>query len=367
MKYLTILFTLTFLLSAVDETYAQPLSVNVEQPANGNRLFATSQGKFSISGTTVRFGEREISDHTVWSLSATSNRFSYLDHTGGEVRVNQYSNSGHRLYSETLPFFKPDDSTLKLYTFTDGRTVVRDNVANFSFLDPAGQQLFSISNSSGSQSGERPSELAADPSGITIALYNPAISYGETTGSRAVLVYGENDTDQFFSSENQEITDLQVTQDSKYILLVVQDGSSSEIYFSDRFGNILFTLPSDHLVQGAEISESGEFLTIYTTGMVQVYHVLTGERLGSASLNQNIIYAAYDPEKNIMISFGGVVDGYQISGPSVMVVDINQRSIVTEEISSTLHTLDTQNIRLNRSGSGNFTIEGLHEEVTVRY
>src|SRR5690625_6815314 len=86
--------------------------------------------------------------------------------------------------------------------------------------------------------------------------------------------------------------------------------------------------------------------------MVQVYHVLTGERLGSASLNQNIIYAAYDPEKNIMISFGGVVDGYQISGPSVMVVDINQRSIVTEEISSTLHTLDTQNIRLNRSGSG---------------
>src|SRR5690625_6425982 len=73
-------------------------------------------------------------------------------------------------------------------------------------------QLFSISNSSGSQSGERPSELAADPSGITIALYNPAISYGETTGSRAVLVYGENDTDQFFSSENQEITDRKSTR-----------------------------------------------------------------------------------------------------------------------------------------------------------
>src|SRR5690625_2180903 len=101
--------------------------------------------------------------------------------------------------------------------------------------------------------------------------------------------------------------------------------------------------------------------------MIQVYDVLTGERLGSASLHQNIIYSAYAPEINIMISFGGVLDGYQISGSSVMVVDSDQRSIVTEEISSTLHTLDTQNIRLNRSGSGNFTIEGLHEEVTVRY
>src|SRR5690625_5797718 len=106
MKYLTILFTLTFLLSAVDETYAQPLSVNVEQPANGNRLFATSQGKFSISGTTVRFGEREISDDTVWSLSATSNRVSYLDHTGGAVGENQYSNYVHRLDSEALHFFR---------------------------------------------------------------------------------------------------------------------------------------------------------------------------------------------------------------------------------------------------------------------
>ena len=249
MKYLTILFALSFLLTAIDETYAQPLSVSVEQPANGNRLFATPQGKFSVSGTTVRFGEREISDQSVWSLSAASNRFTYLDPTGGEVKVNQFSNSRYHLYSETLPFFNPDDSTLKLYTFTDGRTVIRDNVANFSFLNPAGQQLFSISNSSGSQSGERPSELAADPAGVTIVLYNPAISFGETTGSRAVLVYGENDTKLLFSSENQEITDLQVTPDGKYILLVAQDGSSSEIYFSDRFGNILFTLPS-YTIQG---------------------------------------------------------------------------------------------------------------------
>lgn len=367
MKYLTILFALSFLLTAIDETYAQPLSVSVEQPANGNRLFATPQGKFSASGTTVRFGEREISDQSVWSLSAASNRFTYLDPTGGEVKVNQFSNSGYHLYSETLPFFNPDDSTLKLYTFTDGRTVIRDNVANFSFLNPAGQQLFSISNSSGSQSGERPSELAADPAGVTIVLYNPAISFGETTGSRAVLVYGENDTKLLFSSENQEITDLQVTPDGKYILLVAQDGTSSEIYFSDRFGNILFTLPSDHLVQGAEISEWGEYLTIYTTGMIQVYDVLTGERLGSASLNQNIIYAAYDPEKNIMISFGGVLDGYQISGSSVMVVDIDQRSIATEKISASLHTLDPQSLKLNRSASGNFTLKGLNEEVTIRY
>lgn len=367
MKYLIILFTLSFMLSTEKEASAQSLSVGIGQPASGSSLFATPQGEFSISGTTVRFGNREISASSVWSLSSASNRFTYLDNSGDEVRATQYSDSGHRLYSETLPFFNPDDSTLKLYTFADGRAVVRDNVANFSFLNSAGQQLFSISNSSGSHSGERPSELVSDPSGITTVLYNPAISFGDATGSRAVLVYGENDADPFFSSENQEISYLQVTRDGRYILLVAQDGSQSEVYFSDRFGNILFTLPADQFVNGAEISESGEFLTIYTSGMVQVYNVLTGERLGSASLNQNIIYAAYDPEKNIMISFGGVLDEYQISNSSVMVVDIDQRSIATEEIPGTLHTLDPGNIKLNRYGSGHFTLEGLGEEVTIRY
>lgn len=366
MKYPFILLHVIFVLFVVLQAHAQPLSVHIEQPGTAADGFPTPESVFSVSGSSVNFGDLQFSGSSVWALSHALNRFTVLD-KGSELSVSQFDDSGNRLYSEVLPYFNTDDTTLKLYTFPDGRAVIRDNVANFSFLDSAGDLTYSISNSSQSLSGERPSELSSDPHGITTVLYNPVISYGQTTGSRAVLVFGEEDTKEFFRSEDQEISFLQVSDDGKFVLLVAQNGSTSEVIYFDRFGNTLFTLPVDQNVVGAEVSNSGGFLTIYTPGMVQVYEVNSGERVGSAALNQNVIYAAFDEVKNIMISFGGSLNGTTVSNPSVMVVDIDQRKIETENISGTLRTLDPHNISLKSNSSGNFQLYGFREQIEIQY
>lgn len=366
MKYLFILFNIIFILSGALRLTAQPLSVTIEQPDAVAGSYPTPNSEFSISEGILHFGDLQFPGSPVWSISNQMNRFTILE-KGEELSIAQFDDSGNRLYSKVLPYFNQDDTTLKLYTFLDGRAVIRDNVANFSFLDTAGDLMYSISNSSQSPSGERPSELAAGSRGITTVLYNPAISYGQATGSRAVLVFGEENTKEFFRSENKEISYLKVSDDGKFLLLIADNGSASEVFYYDRFGNILFTILPDQKITGANITGNGAYLTIYTAGMVQVFDVSSGERVGSASLNQSIIYAAYDENKNVMISFGGSLGENRVSNPSVMVVDIEQRSIATENINGTLHTLNPDNIALRSNTPGHFSLDGFREGVKIRY
>lgn len=357
---------LTFILLSASNVSAQQLSVDVQQPDTRSGVFETPNSSFSISEGGPEFGGIALQGSTVWSVSSQLNRLTVLE-KGERVTIRQFDDSGNQLYSEELPYADPDDATLKIYTFPDGRTVLRESVAYFTFLTPSGTTRYALSNSSQSLSGERESELASDLHGITTVLYNPAISFGQTTGSRAVLVFGEDDTKEFYRNQDHIISFLKTDPKGKFILLVAQNGSASEVRYFDRFGNSLFSVPSDEIITGARVTENGKYLTIYTSAMIQVYNVESGERVGSASVQQPVLYATYNEDKNIMIALGGTLEGIRVSNPSVMVVDIERRAIETENIEGNLYTLDLSRVNLKGTDGGPFQLAGFRENIRIRY
>ncbi len=92
-----------------------------------------------------------------------------------------------------------DDPSFKIYPLQNGSYIVRENIANFVLFDSFGSVIRPISNSSQSEDGEKISELAMDPMGKTIVLYNPQIRNGTKRDSQAKIVGLEGaDRDVFY-------------------------------------------------------------------------------------------------------------------------------------------------------------------------
>lgn len=360
------LFAALLFLSYSPFLFSQAISIHSpsSQQSYDRDTFSAGDQTVRIIGNRFVLGTAEIVNPVAWSFSSTKQKAAFLQRSNG-MNLVSYNSKGSKLIDMNLEFFSPSDNTINTYQFNNGRIVLRDNVANFSFMEATGDQAFAVSNSSGSMEGERESELASNPSGNTIVLYNPIISYGDQTGSRAQIVYGDRDTNIFFTSRTDEIRNVRVSSDGSFIILLTDGPNGANAIVFDRFGNELFRRNSDEDLVGATLHEDAGHLTIYSSSRVQVYEIPGGDRLGSASSRSSILYAGYDPESQTIIALGGALRGIDIQDPEITAVSISRREIARQSVPFGISTLDKDRLDISVTGSNLYVISGLNRKLLI--
>jgi hypothetical protein len=363
MKYLTIILLFSFVSL---QAMAQSVSISPVSEHSGfsQSEFPLYNGSLSVTSTQLRIGSTDIFQPSVWARSTSGKKVGVLKPVTS-LKLFQYDYQGNKLFEKELEFFDSSDNTLNIYQFDDGRAVARDNVANFTFFASDGAIVHSVSNSSQSPDGERESRLASDSKGSTFVLYNPVISYGGTTGSRARVVFKKEDSEIFYRSESREIKQVKVSRSGSFITMLTSGGGEDSAHIFDRFGNNIFELELADGQQGLSLSENGEFLTVYSRGRVQVFNTLSGETVGSTSPRNPVLFAEYVPEDEVILILAGSYSGNSISSPVMTAVSVSQRQIANRDIGFSLSAIDLDQIDVIRSGAGQFYMRGLNKELNI--
>ncbi len=365
MKLIKLFFaSILFLLST--SVHSQTVQIST-QPGHENHdlnTFPLGNSTLKVLSNSILIDDTEIMNPVSWSYSESINRVATLERDE-ELKLSVFDQSGNRLMSQSLEFFNPFDQTLQIYPIGDGRIVLRDNVANFTFLSAKGETLYSVSNSSQSADGERESRMAKDATGRTVVLYNPAISYGNSTGSRAKIVLAENEEVLFYNSTDMEIRELKVSTNGSFITLLTTDEEWYEVIIFDRFGSELYSYRTEDPLRGINLSPNGDYITKFTTGRVQVYNSITGEVEGSTSSRGSVIDAVYFPEEETIIMLGGVITGQQVSDPTITAVHLGRRQIVREDVRESISIPESGMISFHRELSGRYLIRGLNKHLIV--
>lgn len=284
--------------------------------------------------------------------SVSSLGVSVTEQDGTELIVGEYTTMG-------------GDPSLQSFPLPDGSFIVRENIANFLVYDSFGKVKKSISNSSQSEGGESISELAMDKLGKTIVLYNPKVSMNGANGSRAKIISTSSVPLDVFYSQDRELSSVQVSANGEFIAFnSIKSGTDDEVTLIDRFGNSLNTIAFDQPIKGVSFSENGLFVTIYSGSRAAAYEVRSGERVGSTSFrNTSVVFAGYDPIDKIIIGLSGSGET-NLSEVQLHAVNISARKIAREDFDGSLQVL-TQ-ISLERTASGNYLINGLDKELSLR-
>ena len=365
MKYIS-LFLLFSILAFSANSQSITVAQNPDHSGFNTTTFPSKNATISVLNSSIQFAEEQIFDPASWAISNQKSKLSFLMRREA-LLLNSFDGNGVKLIEKELEFFDPSDNTLQVYQFDDGRLIVRDNVASFTFFDAKGEQIYVISNTSQSMDGERESQLSSDEAGRTIVLYNPVIAYGSDTGSRARMVFGENHFETLFNSTDREIKSLNVSDDGAFVSMIVTTGSSDEILIFDRFGNEIFRLEPDDQVRGVTLTKNATHLTTFAGNRMQVYEILSGDRIGSASSQATIVYAEYLPEDDVILGLGGSLSNTGvIASPTVTAVHIGRRQIAREQVDLPLSQFKDGSIGFTRNSSGRYTVNGMNREIEIR-
>lgn len=261
-----------------------------------------------------------------------------------------------------------DDPSFKIYPLQNGAYIVRENIANFVLFDSFGSVIRPISNSSNSEDGEKISELATDPMGKTIVLYNPQVRNGDKRGSRAKVIELENSERDIFYSADQEIRAVRVSESGEFIAIAYgKEGSDDEITVMDRYGNEIRKIVFDRKVKGLNLYGSGSTLTVFSEGRVAVYNVLSGERIGSSSFrNGTLQFANYSASDQTIVGLTGDLNGTTLSDIEVRIINVAARKIASQKYSGTVQITEPDNISMIKNSRFNYTITGINKNLNLK-
>ncbi len=261
-----------------------------------------------------------------------------------------------------------DDPSFKVYPLQNGEFIIRENIANFVLYDSFGAVIRPISNSSQSKDGESISELAMDPNGKTIVLYNPEIKNSKGLGSRAQVI-GVEDSDRFiFYSNEREIRTVCVSENGQFVAIATgKEGTEDEVTVVDRFGNEVRKITFDREIVGLNLYGSGSTLTVFSSGRVAVYNVLNGKRIGSSSFRGGTLrFANYSGSDKTIIGLTGDLNDNTLSNIGVRIINVDARKIASQKYSGSVQVSDLDRIKLNRNGRFNYTIVGMSKNLNLK-
>lgn len=300
-------------------------------------------------------------------ISASSNSANFLsaDLNGGAIQIKEPNgtviNSGD---------YKRDsnDPSFKVYPLQNGEYIVRENIANFVLFDSFGSVIRPISNSTQSEGGEKISELATDPNGKTIVLYNPEVRSEGKKGSRAKVIGLENSDSDIFYRSDELIRAVRVSESGEFIAIASgKDGSDDKVTVMDRYGNDIRTITFDQEVKGLNLYGSGSTLTVFSEGRVAVYNVLSGERLGSSSFRGGTLqFANYSGADQTIVGLTGNLNGSTLSNIEVRIINVAARKIASQKYSGTVDVQDLDKISLERKGRFNYTLTGMSKDLNLK-
>ncbi len=311
---------------------------------------------FLISSTTLYAQKINVS-LTEYSLRLPS---AFVNTEGVIV-----SDGNTTLVSGKYEILDQPDPSLKVFALQNGGVILRENIANFLFYDSYGRVSKSVSNSTQSKEGEAISELAYDPKGKTIVLYNPKVVIDGNTGSRAKLVAKNSSPIDIFYSSNRALRTVKIASNGELIALAsMSEGAGDELTILDRFGNNLGVFPFNQKVKGVSFSENGLYVTVYSSGRIAVYNIINKKRIGSTSIRKNsILYANFSPEDNAIIAITGAgVKTFKNLEAHIIQIDARKINKVTIKADiSEIHKA-----RFERIKRGNYTIEGFNKIISLK-
>lgn len=362
--------TLILLLSTLSALNAQSVTAEFYSgnQASHSSEFPLFEGLLTSSGDTYLFGidnQVTLTNPVSFSVSNGLKMVGAIQFAQG-ITTNIFNYRGRQLISSALEYADPSDETLQLTTLDTGEFILRDNVANFSFFTASGERSFTYSNSAETAGGELPSEISVSTDGVLKVAYNPVIQFQNNRGSRISIITGDREADEIFYSRNRVINRLRVLSDDHTLSVITEDsGGSKKMHLFDRFGNLLFEMEPDLDVTNFNVSDGGEFITLYAGNRVQVYRTATSERLGSATSRSRIVQAAYFPEDNLILTLGGRDRGQQIESPEITAINIQKRQIERTELNGTISLMDSSEITIRKTGVSNYRIEGINRPIQV--
>jgi hypothetical protein len=266
----------------------------------------------------------------------------FIETLDAENKVTISDESGYVLQQVDYDFPSSKDPSFLVYGSPFG-SIIRENIANFLWINRQGQIIHSESNSSGSEDGEAVSELATDPQFRTQVVYNPKIVFGNSMGSSAQIITSDKQSVSLHYSTSRQLRRVFVSNNGAFVALVTaQDGRDDVVKVFDRYGNSIAEWEFSQPVEGVEFSEDGRYHTLFSGGRVGVYDSHNSQRIGSSSIRGNsILTAAYLPSKSTIAVVTADVIGTRVhdSGvgvhvyPRVTEVELNSINVADRRIS----------------------------------
>jgi len=341
-----------------------------EHQTNSPTEFPLKEGVLSTSQSAYEFGsgDTRVSIMTPIDVALSPDRSAIgVVRFDGDLVGEVYTHTGHLLTREELEFIDPSDETIMMSIADNGEFIVRDNVANFTFFDAAGNEGFTLSNATQAPGGEQPSGLSWSSAGETTILYNPVIQYDGSLGSRISVAVGDREATEIYNSNSRTISSLSFSENGNFVTFLSTGAADDQrLYVLDRFGNQLLEFETDEMeITGFELTEDADYLTIFSDNRVQVYRTADMERLGSSTSRTSIIYASWQPEENTIITLGGQMSNGTISNPEITAINVAQQQLDRHQINGNITLLNPTDLKIKRVSAGNYLIEGINRPIVV--
>ncbi|MFO7846092.1 MAG: hypothetical protein R6V27_05965 [Balneolaceae bacterium] len=369
MKHLSTLFLILFLVNTGE---AQSLSAEYtsDQSSLSVNEFPLVEGILNKSSDTYQFGQNDnvvtIANPLSFTISGDREVAGAVVFSG-ELTSTIYSYDGAIISETVLENADSGDETLSLTVTDTGEFTVRDNVANFSFFDAAGNRAFTYSNSSQAQDGELPSGIETSDDGLLKVVYNPVIRYGEQEGSRASIIVGDRDAEEVFAFQDRVIDSLWLSADGQWIhAITANESGGKRVHMYDRFGNTVLEMDPDINVGHYSLSDDGDYMALIEGSRVQVFERSTGERLGSATSRSEIVKAAYFPDQNLVLAIGGQRSEGTVSNPEITAIDLQQRQLERFQVDGSFSFMNFHEIKISQESGGTYRVEGINRPMLIK-
>jgi hypothetical protein len=351
----------------------QSLTIAPTSSTAGNdpSVFTLEDGnKIKLDKNSVQFLSSETTIDQFFSFGSAQDRsiVSLLNYTDGKAQITLFTPEGDTLNSYRSVSVNPNDPSLAIYPVSSGHLLLRDNIMNFLWHNGLGKAGINVSSGSNSQQGETISEIAMSLDRQTVVVYTPKIKRDSGLGSKVELLKADEQFQRIFESGDRYIKDLRVTDDGNLISIVTAaEGTNDEVIILDKFGNEINTLTIEETVLGANIGEQGTHVTVYSNNRVGVYDVISGDRMGSTSLQEPVFAADYFPADQMLVLVSG--DYSSVSGilnsVEVKAVNLEKRDIVSKSFTGVLGFNEAFAPGFKRLSANKYQFSGSNKELII--
>lgn len=338
---------------------------------NSPTVFSISgDAKVEIQSSAITFLDsgKSVSSYLSAGFSPDRSIISLLDYTSESAEVTLLSANGDTLNSYSSIQIKPNDPSLAVYPFNSGKLLLRSNIMNFAMHDGYGNTGTTITSGSTSEEGETISEVRSSANGATTIIFTPKIKRGEEIGSKAGLLGMDNQLIRIFEHEERFIKELEVSEDGNWVTIITgAEGANDRVLVMDRYGNEIGSLSPGEQLEGAQLSKDARHITAYSSKRVRVHNVLSGERLGSTSIQDPVFYADFFPEDQMIVILSGRYSETSgvLNNIELKAVDLARRDIVSNSLSEALGFYEGFKIDIDRLSANQYKLKGANKELTI--
>lgn len=368
-----ILLQLIFVIALPSVLVGQSIKVSAtaETSGNGMSVYSLDEGaKVELQSGSARFVDANAVslDFSAFGISQDRSVVGVVQNRSGEAKIMLLSSTGDTLNSFPSVSLRANDPSLAIFPTNAGHALLRDNIMNFTFHNGTGVVGESISTGSGSKRGETVTEVATSSNRETTVFYTPKIKRGGTLGSKVELLMADRTTRRIFEDEARYIKSLNLSDDGGQIAIVTAaEGTADKVVILDQYGNRIKDFTAEEDLLGAQLSADGQYVTLFSKGRVRVYNVLSGERLGSASIDSPVFAVNYFPEDERLLIAGGNYS--EVSGVlqniDIKMVLLDKRAIISENYSGALRFHKALTPSFKRISSTKYELQGANKNLLI--